>query len=421
MKILWQSAALSASLAAALILRAALAQEGIGEWPQFLGPHRNGISAETGLVDQWPTGGPKEVWRVKGGVGMAGLVIKDGRLLTLVQKDGQQWLAAHDARTGKPLWQTPLAPEYKNQMGDGPRATPAIAGNLALVLTGEGILAAASLADGKLQWSHNVVQELKGKPADYGMASSPLVVGELVIITVGAPQAAIAAYEAKFGKLAWTAGDDPAGYSSPALLAAGGQDQVVAFTGASAVGLAPRSGSLLWRYSYPTDYDCNIATPLAVDGKVFISSGENHGCALLALQPQGDKFQVAEVWTSQGAQSVMRNEWQTSILLDGHLYGFDNIGSAGPVTHLTCVEAATGKRVWQQPRFGKGNLIAADGKLWISTMKGELVVVRATPRAYEELGRRVVLGPTRQAPALAGGLIYLRDDKEIVCLDVRKP
>ena len=108
------------------------------------------------------------------------------------------------------------------------------------------------------------------------------------------------------------------------------------------------------------------------------------------------------------------------MLLDGQLYGMDNVGGAGPVTHLTCVNATTGERLWQQLRFGKGNLIAADGKPWISTMKGELVLVRATPTAYEELGRAVVSGSTRQAPALAGGLLYLRDDQDIVCLDVRK-
>ena len=160
--------------------------------------------------------------------------------------------------------------------------------------------------------------------------------------------------------------------------------------------------------------------PLAVDSKVFLSSGENHGCVLLSLTPIGEKFDLEEVWDSQGPQSVLRNEWQTSILLDGHLYGFDNVGSAGPVTHLTCIEAATGKRVWQQARFGKGNLIAADGKLFISTMKGELIIVRATPEKYDEIGRATVIGSTRQAPSLDGGLLYLRDDKEIVCLDVRK-
>jgi outer membrane protein assembly factor BamB len=390
------------------------------DWPQFLGPSRNGISAETGLIDKWPEGGPKEVWRVPGGVGMAGLAIEKGKLLTLVQRDGQQWVVAHDAKTGKALWETPIGSEYENQMGNGPRATPTIAGDRAFVFSGEGILAAVGLADGKLHWSHNVVEELSAKEADYGMASSPLVVGGQVIVIAGAENATVAAYDAKSGKLAWTAGGDPAGYSSPTLLKLGGKDQIVAYTGVSVIGIGPQGGELLWRYPYETDFNCNIAVPLAVDGKVFISSGENHGSALLSLKPAGKTFDVEEAWTSQGAQSVLRNEWQTSILLDGHLYGFDNVGSAGPVTHLTCVNAATGKRAWQQQRFGKGNLIAADGKLFCSTMKGELVVIRATPDKYDEIGRATVIESTRQAPALANGLLYLRDDKEIVCLDVRK-
>jgi outer membrane protein assembly factor BamB len=416
--------ALPIVLATALVADSLPAQEP-ADWPQFLGPARNGISAETGLIDKLPAGGPKVLWRTKGGVGMSGLAVVGNRALTLVQRDGQQWLIALDAKTGQPLWQSPLASEYSNQQGDGPRATPTIAGDRVFAFTGEGILAAVSLADGKPLWSHNVLAELKGKPADYGLASSPLVVGEQVIVIAGAPRATLAAYDAKNGQLAWSAGEDPAGYSSPALLTVGGQQQVVAFTGSSAIGVDPGKGTLLWRYPYVTDFDCNIAVPLAVDGKLFLSSGENHGCVLLslakgALAKQGATLAPQEVWQSQGSQSVLRNEWQTSILLDGHLYGFDNVGSAGPVTHLTCVEAATGKRVWQKTRFGKGNLIAADGKLWISTMNGELVIVRATPKAYEELGRAEVIGPTRQAPSLAGGRLYLRDDAEIVCLDVRK-
>jgi outer membrane protein assembly factor BamB len=409
-----------ASLPALLIATVSASAQQAAEWPQFLGPNRNGISAEKGLLDKFPAGGPKEVWRVPGGVGMSGLAIAGGKLVTLVQREGQQWVVALDAKTGKELWQTPLGAEYENQMGNGPRATPAIAGDRAFVFSGEGILAAVGLADGKLLWSHNVVKELKGKEADYGMASSPLVVGENVVVIAGGDAATVAAYNTKSGKLAWTAGEDPAGYSSPTLLKLGGKDQIVAYTGASAIGLAPAGGELQWRYPYETDFNCNIATPLAVDGKVFISSGENHGSALLSLKPAGKTFDVEEAWTSQGAQSVLRNEWQTSILLDGHLYGFDNVGSAGPVTHLTCINAATGKRAWQQQRFGKGNLIAADGKLLISTMKGELVLVRATAEKYDELGRATIIGSTRQAPALAAGLLYLRDDKEIVCLDVRK-
>jgi outer membrane protein assembly factor BamB len=212
---------------------------------------------------------------------------------------------------------------------------------------------------------------------------------------------------------------DAAGYSSPTLLDVGGREQIVAFTGGSVLGLAARTGSVLWHYPYETDFNCNIATPLAYDGQVFISAGENHGSVLLKLFLDGDKFQPTEVWSSQGTKSVLRNEWQTSMLVDGYLYGFDNVGSAGPVTHLTCVNAATGDRAWQELRFGKGNLIFADGKLFISTMKGEIIVAKASPKSYEEIGRANVISTTRQAPALSNGLLYLRDDEEIVCLNVR--
>jgi outer membrane protein assembly factor BamB len=406
-----------ACLSLALLVANAAAQS--GDWPQFLGPSRTGISPATGLLDHWPESSPKEVWRAKGGVGMSGLAVTGGRAVTLIQKDGQQWLACYDAKTGQEQWQTPLAPEYKNPQGDGPRATPTIVGDRVLAFTGQGILVATNLSDGKIAWSHNVVTDLKGKVADYGMASSPLVVGDLVIVTAGAPQACVAAYRITSGEKAWAAGNDATGYSSPALLNVAGKPQVVVFTGSSALGLVPETGKILWRYPYETDYDCNIAMPVAVDGHVLISSGENHGSVLLKLLPQGDEFTVEEIWKSNGPGSVLRSEWQTPILLDGHLYGLDNVGSAGPVTHLTCIKASTGERVWQQPRFGKSNLIAADGKLLFSTMAGEIVMVRATPGGFQELGRKQVLGATRQAPALAGGLLYVRDDKEIVCLDVR--
>lgn len=417
---------LVASAVHALALNAAFAQSDVAsalqssDWPQFLGPTRNGLSSETGLLDAWPANGLKEVWRAKGGVGMSGLAVRGDRLVTLVQREGKQWIIALHPLTGASQWTTELAPEYLNSMGNGPRGTPAIAGDLAFAFTGEGILAAVRLTDGKLQWSHPVVNELKGKPAEYGMASSPLVVGDKVLVLVGAPKATIAAYDTKTGKLAWTGGNDPAGYSSPTLLQVGGRSQVVVATGNSIIGLDPATGSLLWRHPYVTDFNCNIATPLSVQGQVFVSSGENHGSVLLGLKPKGAGFDVEEVWTSLGPKSVLRNEWQTSLLIDGHLYGMDNVGGAGPVTHLTCVEAATGARVWQKTRFGKGNLIAADGKLFISTMEGELVVVRATPKAYEELGRGHVLGPTRQGAALVQGRLYLRDDAEVVCIDVRK-
>jgi outer membrane protein assembly factor BamB len=392
------------------------------DWPQFLGPDRNGISRETGLLAAWPKDGPPEMWRVPGGVGMSGLAIGGGRLTTMVQKEGRQCVVCLNPKSGDALWETDVAPAYKNAMGDGPRATPAMEGESLFVFTGEGILAALKTDDGRLLWKKDVVAEFGGKPTDYGMACSPIVVGQRVVVTAGAPGATVVALDRATGDVAWAAGENlPPGYSSPVLMKIGDREQLVVFHGAGGLGLDPATGTELWSHPYITDFNCNIAAPVAVDGGVFLSSGENHGSTLLSLKPRSDKgFDVSEVWSSQGPKSVLRNEWQTSILLDGYLYGFDNVGGAGPITHLTCLDAKTGERQWQQARFGKGNFIAADGKLFLSTIQGELVVLKANPRKFEELGRKTVIGKTRQAPSLAGGLLYLRDDREIICLDVCK-
>ena len=388
------------------------------DWPQFLGSDRNGIAREAGRLDSWPSGGPRELWRVKGGTGMSGLALKDGRLVTMVEREGKQLVVALDAKSGAPVWDAVVSPAYRNDMGDGPRATPTIDGKQVFAFSGEGILLSLKLGNGTIVWQHDVYRELGGKPMTYGTACSPLVVGKLVMVTAGVPDGTVVAYDRTSGKFAWKTGKDTAGYSSPALLKIGGREQVVVFSGKAVLGLAPESGRLLWRYPYETDFDCNIAVPLEFDGKVFVSCGENHGCALLGLEKDGEVYRVREVWTSFGPRSVMRNEWQTSILLDGYLYGLDNVGGAGPITHLNCVEMSSGRKVWQQPRFGKGNLIAGDGTLFISTVKGELIVARASPKGYQEIGRKKICGPTRQAPSLAGGFLYMRDNREIVCLDV---
>ena len=388
------------------------------DWPQFLGPDRNGISKETGLLNEFPGDGPRVVWRIPGGVGMSGIVVADGIGCTLYQDDLKQYAVGFQAETGKVLWKTELAPAYKNGMGDGPRATPVIDRGQVFAYSGEGILCCIDAKVGILNWKMDVVMKFGGKPADYGMACSPIVTDEMVIVTVGAPEATVAAFERETGELRWTAGKgNPAGYSSPSLLAVNGTIQLVVFHGSGVSSFYPTTGEELWSYRYPTDYDCNIATPIAVDNHIFISAGENHGSTLLQLPKNGDD-NVTEVWESLGNRSVLRNEWQTSILLDGYLYGFDNVGSAGPVTHLTCIEAKSGERVWQKKRFGKGNCVAADGKLWCTTMDGELIIVKASPDGFEELSSGAIIGQTRQAPAISNKKLYLRDKRDIVCVDI---
>ncbi|MEX2214802.1 MAG: PQQ-binding-like beta-propeller repeat protein [Phycisphaeraceae bacterium] len=391
------------------------------DWPQFLGPKRTGVSSDTGLIDAWPEKGPREVWRSKGGVGMSGLAVSAGRVITLVQDDEGQHALALEAATGKQLWKTKVAPAYKNSQGDGPRATPAIADGRAFVFTGNGMLAALKADTGDLIWKHDTIAEFKGEIADFGMACSPLVVEGRVIVTVGAPGATVVAFDCDSGNFAWKTGNAKAGYSSPALLKVGGEEQLVVFTGETLWGIQPKSGSVLWSYPYKTPFDCNIATPIQYKDHIFISSGEDHGCALLSFaDPASDGIiVVSEVWKSQGASSVMRNGWQTSLLIDGRLYGMDNVGAATSLTHFNCVDMATGKLIWQHKRFGNGNFIAADGKLILTTIKGELVLAKVSPQGFDELGRMKVLTSMKQGPALAGGLLYVRDDREIVCFDLR--
>jgi len=414
------STAILVGLALSATFQLTAASLSAADWPQFLGPARNGVSSETDLINEWPKGGPEEVWRVDGGVGMSGVVVRGGIAITTIQAGGQQRVIALDSATGEMKWTTPVAPAYSNGQGDGPRGTPSIVGASVFVFMGDGTLARLSLTDGNVEWSHNVLKRHGGRVADYGMACSPLVVGDLVIVTAGATGGTVVACDMKTGERRWTSGrGESAGYSSPAVLDISGWTQVVAFKGASVAGIDLKSGDQLWRYPYVTDYDCNIATPILVNGNVLISSGENHGSTLLKVGSKGSDYKVSRIWESTGGGSVMRNEWQTAIHINGYLYAFDNVGSAGPVTHLVCIKAATGEPVWRKDRFGKGNMIAADGKLFATTMKGELVVVRATPDGYEELGRQNVIGMTRQAPALANGRLFLRDSAEIVCLNVR--
>lgn len=388
-------------------------------WPQFLGPGRNGVAkASPALIGEFPTQGPLVKWRVPGGVGMSGIAVTQSKCLTIVRRSGQQTLVALDRESGKELWSTGLSSAYDNAMGNGTRATPTVAGNRVFTFTGEGVLSANRLEDGELVWRKDMPRQLSARPSEYGMASSPLVVEDLVIVQVGSPRGSVAAVSADSGEIQWTAGSSTAGYSSPALLQVGGKEQVVAFVGSECLGIAPATGEVQWQMRYVTDYDCNTATPISVKGSVLIAAGENHGGTVFDVRPNGV---IQERWRSQGTKADLRAEWQTPLLSqDGLLFVFDNVGSAGPVTNLVCLDATSGDVFWKKRRFGKGNAILADGKLIISTMQGELVLVDASRDAFKELARREVMGKTRQAPSFSDGFVFLRDDQEILCISLRQ-
>lgn len=395
------------------------------DWPQFLGPHRNGKSAETGLISRIPETGIKPQWRVTLGEGMSGISVVGNHVVTMYQDDKNQYVVCLNRKDGTKTWKTAVAPHYQNSMGHGPRATPTVVDGKVYSFSGEGILTALSLDKGKILWSKNPQTKIGAKPAEYGMSSSPLVLGNEVIVhtSPGAQGYSIVAYSKDKGEFKWGTMRYAAGYSSPTLFEVNNVPHIMLFSGEALVGVEPVTGRAVWEYPFPTEYNCNTASPIMVGKRVFISSGENHGSALLSVnQSQGDKptYTVKEKWTSFGRDSVMRSEWQTPIYHEGHLFGFDNVGSAGPISNLVCIDARTGKRKWIEKRFGKGNLIFADGKLIISTMKGQLIMVEANPEKYVELGKQKIIGQTRQAPALSNGQVFLRDNREIVCVDVNK-
>ncbi|MFM7515859.1 MAG: PQQ-binding-like beta-propeller repeat protein [Pirellula sp.] len=390
------------------------------DWPEFLGKSRSGKSDEAGLIDAFGADGPAIRWRVLGGVGMSAIVVQDDVAVTSWNAEGKQWLVALETTSGKVRWKAEMGPAYKNPMGDGPRSTPSIAGSRVYAYSGEGILIAVELATGKQRWRKDLMQELLAKPSEYGMSCSPLVIDDRVIVQTGSDDAAVVAVATEDGKLIWKSGSGHAGYSSPVLMDIAGAKQVVSFSGTAVMGIDPDSGKLLWSYPFETDYGCNTASPVSIDGGVFISSGENHGSVLLDIKSDNGTYSVSERWKSLDAKSVMRNEWQTSIVLGDYLYGFDNVGAAGPVTHFSCIEAKTGKALWQKSRFGKGNMVYADGKFWITTIEGELVIARADAKGMQELSRVSLVEKNRQTITISDGYGYMRDDKEVVCVGLKK-
>ncbi len=383
------------------------------DWPHWLGPNRNGSSPETGLRTTWPSTGPKVLWKAKGGDGYSSVAVADGRAITLAQRDGKEFVVALDAVKGTALWTTPLALAYKNSYGNGPRSTPTIEGPFVYVQSVTGPLACLKSDSGEIVWKKDILQDFGAKNISWGLSASPLIEGDLVLALPGGKVAGLAAFHKRTGALAWKSGSDKAAYASPVSLTIGGKRQVIFFNAAGLVAVSPDNGSELWRVPWTTEFDCNIATPLVMGERIFVSSGEYVGCALFQLKGEG----APEIlWQSRGKKSVMMNYWANAVVHDGHLYGFS--GQFDKRIDLHCVELKTGVLKWSSDNFGKGSVMLADGHLFMTTKKGALVLARATPDRYDEKARATLLGENRTVPTLANKRLYLRDKESIYCLDM---
>lgn len=384
------------------------------DWPQFRGAHRDGKSRETDLLKTWPASGPQVVWRAPLGEGYSSVAIANGAAFTMFDAGNDEYLACFDAATGKEKWRVRTDVKFRNSWGNGPRATPTIVAGLVYTVSANAKLYAVEAQSGKIIWQHDLPREYGGSRPDLGYSNSPLVEGDLLLVTgCGGANRSLLAFESKSGALRWAAYSDHPGYSSPIVIEAQGERQAVFFAGTSIVAVAPREGKVRWTYPWRTnDYE-NVATPVFFSNdKLFFSSAHPQvaGSAVLQLKTSNAQIAAEAVWQS----NVMQHHFASSIFHEGFLYGTDR-------AILKCIEANTGKERWQQRGFGEGSLIFADGHLLVLGTNGTLALVEATPAAYREKARAQILsGKCYTAPALAHGRLYLRNEEEMVCLVLRR-
>jgi outer membrane protein assembly factor BamB len=288
--------------------------------------------------------------------------------------------------------------------GDGPRATPTWHEGRLYALGAEGELRVMDAATGATMWSKNILKENGASNITWGMAASPLVVDDKVIVLPGGSGSSVVAYDRLSGKLIWKSLSDQAAYAAPMAVSLAGQRQLLVVTAERVVGLTLEDGKLLWSFPWVTQYDVNAAQPILVDAEhFFISSGYDHGSALVRITRDADRFQAREAWMSRD----MKNRFNSSILHDGYIYGFDeNI--------FACMDVKTGQRKWKGGRYGYGQVLLAGDRLIVLTEQGDLVLVRATPERHEELARFSALeGKTWNVPAISGGILLVRNLREM--------
>jgi outer membrane protein assembly factor BamB len=389
-------------------LQAALAED----WPQWRGPRQDGISHETGLLDKWPEKGPAELWRVPLGGGFSAVSVVGDRGFTLFSTADTEFATAFNAADGKPLWKTRLSDRYSGgSYGDGPRAAPTLDAGKVYVLSAKGALQCLDAADGQKLWGCDLLEKFGGKLPEYGFAAAPVVMGDMLVVEAGAGKGkTLAAFNKITGSVLWTTLDDRIGYSTPVEVAIGGVSQIVILTGQAVVGLSPKDGKEFWRHEWITTLDANVATPVVSGNRLFMSSGYGTGCALFELAVKDGKPAAEKLW----ANLEMKNVFSTSVLVDGYLYGFSD-------TRLACVDFRTGKPKWKTSGFNKGSLLAADGKLIVLGEHGDLALAEISPSSYKPLAKfKLWDEQSWTVPTLSGGRLFVRNEKELVCLKVAK-
>jgi len=383
-------------------------------WTDFRGPLRDGHYQQTPIRTAWPSDGPPELWRIPVGGGYASMVVANGRVFTIEQRRDQEVVAAYDFGGGRELWTHAWDAHFQESMGgDGPRATPTWHDGKIYALGAEGDFVCLDAATGELLWGKNILEEHGASNLNWGMAASPLIVDEKVIVQPGGSNGnSVVAYHKETGEVIWTALDDKQAYTSPMEVTLGGRRQIISVSAQRMMGLAIEDGALLWDYPWTTSYDVNAAQPLIVDeNHALISAGYGHGAALVKVTASGAGFRAEQVWQNIN----MKNKFTSSVLLDEYAYGLDeNI--------LAAIGVRSGERQWKGGRYGYGQVILAGGHLIVLSERGDLALVKATPEGHQELARFSALsGKTWNHPAISDARLLVRNQTEMACYDLSVP
>lgn len=388
------------------------------DWPQILGPARNGIAAEGETPPvAWPALGPKFLWEIEVGRGFAGVAVADKTAYLFHRVEDEEVVAALDIATGKTLWSSKSAVRYVSSISsdDGPRCVPTVVGDKVVVFGVAGHLRCLERATGREVWNRETWRDFRAPEGYFGAGSTPLVHDGRVIVNVGGPKGAgVVAFALGDGKTLWQTGDDLASYSTPVVITIGGQVRLVVVTRLHCLLLDPATGKELARLPFgargPT---VNAAAPLILEDKLFLTASYGIGAKLVAVSDT----KLEPLWSSD---ELLSSQYTTPVLHKGLLYGLhgrQDVGSA----ELRCIDPVKQKVLWSEPRFGAGHLLLVGDLIVAITTDGKLTLLRAAGEKYEKLAQATLTQDTVQAlPAYCNGLLLFRDTGKLYCFDLSK-
>jgi len=408
------------------------------DWPQWRGPNRDGVWSETGIVERFDSAKIELRWRVPISSGYSGPTVANGRVYVTdrITKPKQiERIHCFDWKTGKKIWSYDYDSLYRDvSYTAGPRASVTVHDGLAYALGTMGHLHCFDAASGKLLWEKDLKIEYNIQMPIWGIASAPLIEDNLLIIQIGgSPAACLVALDRKTGAEKWTALNDRASYSAPIIIEQASERVLVAWTGDNVVGLAAKSGEVVWKYPFPPrQMVLAIASPVFYKNRLFVS-GFNDGS--LMLDVKRNRLAVEVIWR-RGGKSGDRTDglhslMSTPLIIGDYIYGIDAYGQ------MRCLEADTGERVWEdlsvvpRGRWSTAHLVRNHDNVWIFNEKGELLITKLAPEGIKIISRAKLIEPTRQQlnrrggvcwshPAFAYGHVFARNDEELVCASLKK-